>query len=261
MARREKLVLEEYFYGFNRDTYRDLRYRLERPSYRVNLERGDAGNGTQIAPQSKEYDVLAEMGPFANPDPRKSEITLPHLMTQSAVLRCYDYSATARARRISLKRIPGDSWKPPLDYRCGADRTPYAYWSANFNLVGAALTVSIRIELPERFERTVTGLLQFRRWHWNHAPTDERYLGGGMWLRPRDLLKIGQTYLNGGVVKRRRMVLAAWIAVSTTPPMHISPAIPGTSHADFAKQLAKAQGGYAWHHRPNAGRAASSGRY
>src|SRR5918999_648942 len=32
--------------------------------------------GVKLAPETKVYDLLAGMGPFANPDPRKSQITL-----------------------------------------------------------------------------------------------------------------------------------------------------------------------------------------
>jgi hypothetical protein len=34
---------------------------------------------------------------------------------------------------------------------------------------------------------------------WNLTPTGEGYGGGDVYIRPRDLLKIGQTYLDGGV--------------------------------------------------------------
>ena len=44
-------------------------------------------------------------------------------------------------------------------------------------------------------------------------PTGEGYLGGGAYVRPRDLLKIGQTYLDGGVWHGHRIVDADWVRI------------------------------------------------
>jgi CubicO group peptidase (beta-lactamase class C family) len=54
----------------------------------------------------------------------------------------------------------------------------------------------------------------------NLTPTGEMYFGGGTRMRPRDLLKFGQLYLDGGVWNGQRIVTADWVRQSTTayPP-------------------------------------------
>jgi CubicO group peptidase (beta-lactamase class C family) len=139
-------------------------------------------------------------------------------------------------------------WKYTLDLPLAHDPGKrYAYCSANMNLVGAALTTGTSTWLPELFERTIARPLQFGPYYWNLMPTGEGYLGGGAFVRPRDLLKVGQTYLDGGVWKGRRIVDSSWVTRSTAPYVHISPATTGLSPEDFSNFYGEGDDAYAWH--------------
>jgi CubicO group peptidase (beta-lactamase class C family) len=125
--------------------------------------------------------------------------------------------------------------------------TRYAYCSANINLVGGALTEATRTWLPELFRTQVAEPLQFGKWHWNLMPTGEGYLGGGAFLRPRDLLKIGQMYLNGGVWNGKRIVPEAWLKESTRRWAEITPETTGLTEDEFGNYYGKGEDGLAWH--------------
>jgi CubicO group peptidase (beta-lactamase class C family) len=84
----------------------------------------------------------------------------------------------------------------------------YAYCSMNINLAGAVLSQKTGEWLPALFDRQVARPLQFAPYYWNLQPNGEGYLGGGAWVRTRDFLKLGQTYLDGGVWNGRRIVSA-----------------------------------------------------
>jgi CubicO group peptidase (beta-lactamase class C family) len=248
VARRGKLVLEEYFFGFDRDRPHDTRSAGK--TFASVMLGAAMREGTKIAPETRVYDLLAEMGPFANPDPRKSRITLAHLMTHSAGFACNDYDDASPGNEDTMQtqsRQP-DWWKYTLDLPMAHEPGQrYAYCSANMNLMGAALTTATRTWLPQLFERTVARPLQFGPYSWNLSPTEEGYLGGGSWLRPRDLLKVGQAYLDGGVWRGRRIVDASWVTRSTAPHMRISPATTGLSAEEFQNSYMEADDGYAWH--------------
>jgi CubicO group peptidase (beta-lactamase class C family) len=79
-------------------------------------------------------------------------------------------------------------------------------------------------------------------------PNDEGYLGGGAFLRPRDLLKVGQVYLDGGVWKGKRIVSAAWVKESTVPRIKISPETTGLSIEGFQNSYSEGEDALAWHH-------------
>ena len=113
--------------------------------------------------------------------------------------------------------------------------------------MGATLTTATGTWLPELFERTIARPLQFGLYYWNLMPTDEGYLGGGAYVRPRDLLKLGQAYLDGGVWHGRRLVDTSWVTRSTSPQMEISEATTGLDSSQFPEFYTEGVDGYAWH--------------
>jgi CubicO group peptidase (beta-lactamase class C family) len=248
VARHGKLVLEEYFFGFNRDKPHDMRSAGK--TFASVMLGAAMMRGTRLSPETPVYNLLEGFGPFANPDPRKSQITLAHLLTHNSGLACddNDNASPGNEGTMQTQRKQPDWWKYTLDLPVAHDPgSRYAYCSANINLVGAALTTATGDWLPKLFERTVARPLQFGSYYWNLMPNGEGYLGGGVFLRPRDLLKLGQAYLDGGVWNGRRIVAASWITDSTAPHAHISPLTTGLSPEQFPMFYGEADDGYAWH--------------
>ena len=248
VARRGRLVLEEYFFGFDRETPHDLRSAGK--TFASVLLGAAMMKRVAISPETPVYEVLAGRGPFANPDPRKAKITLAHLMTHTSGLACNDNDDESPGNENILQTQTNepDWWKHTLDLPMAHEPgARYAYCSANMNLVGGSLTAATKTWLPEFFDRAVARPLDFGRWHWNLTPTDDGYLGGGAWLRPRDLLKVGQAYLNGGVWRGRRIVDEDWVAASTTPRVRITPETTGYSEEEFGDYYSGGEDAYAWH--------------
>jgi len=135
-----------------------------------------------------------------------------------------------------------DWWKYTLDLPMAHDPgATYAYCSAGINLIGGALTAVTHTWLPEYFDRTVARPLGFGPYYWNLMPSGEGYLGGGAFIRPRDLLKVGQAYLDGGVWRGRRIVPASWVKDSTMSRVKVSPATTGLTREQFGISTARAK--------------------
>jgi len=228
VARRGKLVLEEYFYGFTADRPHALR---SASKTFASILAGELS----LRPEMPVYPVFRSYGAFANPDPRKSRITLGQLFTHSTGLACDDNDAASPGNENTMQsqtKEP-DWYKYTLDLPVIHDPgSLYAYCSATLNLAGGVLEAASRTWLPELFRREIAEPLGITHWYMNLMPTGHGYAGGGMYLRPRDLLKIGQLYLDLGVWNGRRIVPKRWVEQSTD------------------RQIATSNGGsdgYAWH--------------
>lgn len=248
VARHGRLVLEEYFYGFNRETAHDVRS-VGKTFGSVMLGAAML-HGARVSPQTPVYPLLASMGPFANPDPRKARLTLAHLMTESSGLACNDYddaSPGAEGNMQSQETQP-NWWRYTLDLPMAHEPGErYAYCSANTNLIGAALRVVTNTPVVDYFDAMIARPLQFGPYHWNLMPNGEGYLGGGVQMRPRDLLKVGQLYLNGGVWNGRRVVSREWVRLSTAAQQPINEQTTGLDAEGFANSYVRGADGYAWH--------------
>jgi CubicO group peptidase (beta-lactamase class C family) len=248
VARRGKLVLEEYFFGFDRDRPHDSRSAGK--TFAAVMLGAAMMRGASITPETPIYDLLKAKGPFANPDPRKDRITLGHLLTHTSGLACDDNDERSPGQEDTMQaqRAQPDWWKFTLDLPMAHDPgARYAYCTGGMNLAGAALTKVTGTWLPEYFDRTVARPLQFGPYYWNLMPTGEGYQGGGVFLRPRDLLKVGQAWLDGGTWHGRRIADKSWVALSTSPKVHISPQTTGLDAEHFSESYNEADDGYAWH--------------
>ena len=88
IARHGKLVFDEYFFGFDANRPHDVRSAGKSVT---TLMLGRAiEDGAPLTPQSKVYPLFQRYAPFANPDPRKAQMTIADLMTMSSGYACDD---------------------------------------------------------------------------------------------------------------------------------------------------------------------------
>ncbi|MCP3097951.1 beta-lactamase family protein [Myxococcus sp. K15C18031901] len=215
VARHGKLVVEEYFQGFDKERPHDLRSMAK--SYAsvligIALERGAPFTvDTPVVSLFPEYE-----GKLQNLDARKRALTVAHLMSMSTGLACDDDDPASPGNEDRLDDSVPDWYRHTLDLpMVGAPGKKGVYCSANINLLGGVLRNTTRTWIPEFFHQHLAVPLQLRDYHVDLMPDGEQYLGGGIYMRPRDALKLGQLYLSKGTWNGRRVVGARWVERST----------------------------------------------
>ncbi|MBN8471202.1 serine hydrolase [Corallococcus exiguus] len=212
IARHGKLIVEEYFQGFDKERPHDLRSSSK--SYAslligIALDQGAPFTvDTPVASLFPEY-----KGKLSHLDARKRKLTVAHLMTMATGLACDDDNPDSPGNEDRLEDSVPDWYKYTLDLpmvRSPGDGKA-VYCSANINLLGGVLRNTTRTWIPEFFTKNVATPLQMRGYHLDLMPDGEQYLGGGIYMRPRDALKLGQLYLSGGTWNGKRVVSQRWV--------------------------------------------------
>jgi CubicO group peptidase (beta-lactamase class C family) len=239
IARHGKLVLDEYFYGFDAERTHDMR---SAGKSITGLMTGIAlDRGAPFTLDTPAVSLFPQYAALANPSERKNRITVRDLLTMTSGLACDDKddASPGNEDRMYAQTVQPDYYKYALDVPMAAQpgTATAVYCTIGINLLGGIVSSAAKMPLADFFAAYVARPLDIRDYHLNLMPNGDAYAGGGLYLRPRDALKLGQLYLNGGVWNGRRVVDASWVALSTQ------------QHSAFpASAYASSHGyGFAWH--------------
>ncbi|MFK7958356.1 MAG: serine hydrolase domain-containing protein [Lysobacterales bacterium] len=243
VARGGKLVVEEYFRGNNKNTPHDIRSAGKTfASVLVGalIQQGIDISGDSLLSQFVQV-------PYEN---SQQPITVGHLLTHQSGLDCNDADSNSEGNEDTLWQLIDDPnfWHYTAGLTVVATPgTRYAYCSGGINLVGAALKGASGKSVLSLLQKLLFEPLGFRHAYWNVMPNNEAYLGGGAHLRSRDLLKIGQLYLDGGKWLGRQLIDPTWVKESVAPIVEITPETTGLSEQAFNNFYFGGTDGYAWH--------------
>ncbi|HEY0931222.1 MAG TPA: serine hydrolase [Gemmatimonas sp.] len=206
VARHGKLVLDEYFRGYDADMMHDLRSASKTMTSIMAgaaMQRGAKLNGAPLSAHTRAG---------------VHDITLGHLLSHSTGLACNDDDDTSPGNEDTMQSQQAQpDWFAFFKAlpRITAPGSTYSYCSAGINMAGSVIGQATRLWLPRLFESTLGRPMAFGEYGINLMPTGEAYSGGGMRMRPRDLLKFGQLYLDDGLWQGVRLVPASWVKTST----------------------------------------------
>ncbi|WP_265587391.1 serine hydrolase domain-containing protein [Sphingomicrobium arenosum] len=240
-----ELVYEEYFYGHDREDRHDLRSASK--MFGSAMVGALQQQGVDIHADTRTLvDIFDGMGEPLD-DPRKADIRFGDLMTYSSGLDCSENSALGSEEALWTQTQEPNYWRYtarlPVLFAPGER---YAYCSASADIVGASLRAASGKPVVALFDQLIARPLDFGPYHWALAPNGEGYLGGGVYMRPRDLLKIGAVYASGGTWNGQRLIPAAWVEESFTKHIEISPETTGMTQEEFDNETSRAWQGYHW---------------
>ncbi|MBK8249837.1 MAG: serine hydrolase [Gemmatimonadetes bacterium] len=150
----------------------------------------------------------------------RARITVEDLLTMRAGIAWDELSTnyTDPTNPVGLMLATGDWIGYLLSQPMAAiPGTRYAYNTGATIVLGEVVGLALRRPIASFAQERLFGPLGIPSPTWHHAANGVANAGGGLSLRPLDLLRIGQLVRDGGRYGGKQVVPAAWITASLTP--------------------------------------------
>lgn len=215
IVKNDKLVYENYFNGYDRDMLHNL-YSASKSFTSavvgVAIDKGFiADTNERIFPHFPEY------APVANDSPEKQSITVKHLLTMSSGLSCNDWDASSPAAEEKLyknKDVLKSLFEVPMVY---APDSVTQYCSGGVIMLSNLISKTTGQDYGAFAKQYLLDPLGIRDYKWNFREKNRTDRPDQIFLRPRDMCKFGQLYLNQGQWKNQQLISEEWIAASWKP--------------------------------------------
>lgn len=211
----DALLLEEYFYGDERSRPHQMR------SFTKSVISLLAGAAIDRGLLRADEPVVGRLGHAddGGSDPRKARITLTDLLSNRSGLACDDYNGDSPGHEVKLYET--DDWVKaflglPMIANPGTDAR---YCSGGFFTAARLIERATGRPLADFAQDVLFEPLGIARHDWTWPLVlDRRGRNefGQVYLRPRDMLKLGLLIARGGTWEGRRVVSASWIEAATS---------------------------------------------
>lgn len=209
------LVIEEYFYEYDRDRVHQMRSASKSvvsTLVGIAIDRGDMAGDGELVLKRLPYES------YANADPRKGQLTLRDLLTMRSGLACNDWDGGSPGNESRVYQ--SQDWvKFVLDLpMLEPPGTHGQYCSGNVAVAGRMVERATGTQLPAFAQQQLFTPLGIDGSHvrWNYTlNASNAATFAQLYLRPRDMLKLGVLFQQRGRWQGRQIVSREWVERST----------------------------------------------
>jgi len=157
-------------------------------------------------------------------DERKKRMTVRHLLTMTAGLDWReDLPYNDPNNTASLLEASFDWVKFTIDRPMAVDPgTVFNYNSGATQLLSHIFRVATGQDIEEYAAKYLFAPLGIEHYYWKRTPTGLADTEGGLYLKPRDVAKIGYLFLKNGEWNGKQIVTPDWVKLSVTPATSVS---------------------------------------
>jgi CubicO group peptidase (beta-lactamase class C family) len=163
----------------------------------------------------------------ANVDNRKRQMTIRHLLTMTAGLDWKEDLPYSDPNNTATLLEESFDWvKFTIDRPMAAEPGKvFNYNSGATQLLSYIFRVATGQDIEEYAVKYLFNPLGIEQYYWKRSPTGLADTEGGLYLKPRDLAKIGQLFLKNGVWEGKQIVRADWVTTSVAPAIPVSASV------------------------------------
>lgn len=171
--------------------------------------------------------VFPEYQPLLFPSPRKAQMRFFDLLSMTNPLECDDMNNYSRGHEermyltydwiqffLNLPARGHEPWvKPPEQQPFGRD---FSYCTAGISITAAAIERKVGMGMDDYAKAKLFEPMDITAYEWPYSPAGITQGGGGLSIRPRDLIKLGQLMLNQGEWNGQQLIDRSWVEKSFT---------------------------------------------
>lgn len=214
VIKNDKLLLEEYFNHYERDSLNDTR--SVGKSFASALT-GIAIKDRYLKNEDQKLCEFYDLKSFKNYSPSKDNVTIKSLLTMSSAFEGNDENEDSPGNEENM--YPTDNWVkftldvPMTENTIGKN---WSYFTAGVVVTGDILDKNIPGGLEKYADQKIFKPLGISNYKWQYTPQHKISLAGGLKMNSLDFAKFGQLYKNSGVWNGKKLIDKAWIKKSFT---------------------------------------------
>ncbi len=221
LIRDNQLLIEEYYNDHDVNKLHDLRSTTKSIRALLMGIAIDKGFIKDVKDPIGKY--LKHPVPTKNPDERKDQITIKHLLTMSSGLDCNDWDKSSKGQEDKVYKKK-DWLQYTLDLPMINDPGSVShYCSMGAILIAEIISQASGMTIEKFAQKYLFNELGITQVEWDHT-ANKKVIDSGkrLYMTPRDLAKIGLLVLDDGNWNGKQIIPADWVKEATTQKTQIT---------------------------------------